>query len=140
MSRLSRQTKAEGTRLVNVFISVLYGEGFWVPKTRGHQLGCMLQSYMITYQRLAGESMKRGWNRFPMVPKAHMLAHCAVQMIQESQRGAWIINPLSMANQQQEDYIGRPCRLSRRVHARKLHIRVMQRSLLACHQAHCEDA
>ena len=125
---------------MNVFVSVLYGEGFWVPKRRGDRLGRMLQSFLMIYQRLAGEAVKRGWNRFPMVPKSHMLAHCGVQMILEAQRGEWVINPLSTANQQQEDYIGRPSRLSRRVHMRRLHMRVLQRSLLASYQAQFEDA
>ena len=120
---------------MNVFIAVLYAEGFWVPSLRGKRLGMMLQSFLLIYQDCASEAVKRGINRFPLVPKSHMLAHCAFQMIEEAAKGSWIQNPISTANQQQEDYIGKPCRLSRRVHVLKIHLRVLQRSLLASHQA-----
>ena len=133
------ETKAKGTVTMNQYISVLYGEGFWIPAPRGEKLGHMLESYMLAYQACAYEAVLRGMSRFPMVPKAHMLAHTADEMIEQSKRGAWIINPLAAANQQQEDFIGRPCRLSRRVSVRSLHLRVIQRSLLACHQAATED-
>ena len=133
--RVLCETKVKGTRLVNVFISVLYAEGFWVPARRGRRLASILQSFLLIYQECAGEALKRSMNRYPLVPKSHMLAHCAFQMMYEAQRGDWIMNPLSTANQQQEDFIGRPCRLSRRVHLRRIHLRVIQRSLLAGRQA-----
>ena len=120
---------------MNVFLAVLYGEGFWIPALRGQRLGEMLRKFLLLYQKSACEAVRRGLNRFPLVPKGHMLAHCAEQMVWEGSRGRWVMNPLSMANQQQEDYIGRPSRLSRRVHASTLHVRVAQRSLLASFQA-----
>ena len=127
--------KDTGTALVNNFLASLYASGFWIPKTPGLALAGMLRGYMMLYQRCACESVRRQINRFPMVPKAHMLSHCAEQMFDEAARSDWIMNPIATGNQQQEDFIGRPCRLSRRVHARRLHRRVMQRSLLAGYQA-----
>ena len=48
---------------------------------------------------------------------------------------AWVINPLSTSVQVQEDFIGRPSRVSRRVDARTVHQRVLDRSLICVQQA-----
>ena len=127
--------EARGTCLINTVTAVLYSEGYWIPSQRGSILARMLHGYLLQYSRLAVLAVKQGLNRWPMVPKLHMLAHTAEQMRTEAQRGSWIQNPLATANQQQEDYIGRPSRLSRRVHASQLHVRVIERSLLASWQA-----
>ena len=123
--------EAECTCLMNVFISTLYSEGFWIPSERGLQLGKMLSKFLNLYGQSAVESHARGLNRFRHIPKGHMLDHTARTMQDQARSAEWIENPLSTANQQQEDYIGRPCRLSRRVHAARLHTRVLQRSLIA---------
>jgi hypothetical protein len=70
-------------------------------------------------------------NRFTMIPKLHYLCHQALRLISESKTGAWSINPVAESVQMQEDFIGRPCRLSRRVNPRACHRRVIDRSLLA---------
>ena len=127
--------QARAAALINTFISVLYSEGFWVRSRRAHVLGRMLRAFLLLYQKCARECWARGMNRFALVPKAHMLSHTAEDLIDQADKASWVINPLSTSNQQQEDYIGRPCRLSRRVHACKLHTRVLERSLLAAYQA-----
>ncbi|CAE7908201.1 unnamed protein product, partial [Symbiodinium necroappetens] len=53
---------AEATRLMNTFISVLYGEGFWIPAERGGRLGRMLEAFMVIYQACASEAVVRGIN------------------------------------------------------------------------------
>ena len=123
--------QAEATGYMNVFISVLYAEGFWVRRQKGQVLGRFLRAFLLLYQRCSAEALKLGLNRFPMMPKGHMLSHTAYDMLNPPDEAAWIANPLSSSNQMQEDYIGRPCRLSRRVHGSKLHRRVLDRSLLA---------
>eukprot|EP00438_Fugacium_kawagutii_P020148 Skav209770 [mRNA] locus=scaffold9:375456:377362:- [translate_table: standard] len=78
----------------------------------------------------------RGKNRFAVVPKLHMLHHGALNLLRESQRAEedntdWTINPLGESVQMEEDWIGRPSRLSRRVAPRLLHYRVCQRMLIS---------
>ena len=116
---------------MNIILSVLYGEGYWIPPARAKQLGLMLRNFLMIYQECAYECLQRRLNRFILVPKIHMMAHPAEELIRDGERGLWSINPLATSNQQQEDFIGRPCRLSRRVHPKRLHTRVMERSLLA---------
>jgi hypothetical protein len=95
----------------------------------------MVRNFLIIYQRCAGWSVEKGLPWFAIVPKAHALAHQGLQLLQEASQGQWATNPLATANQMQEDFIGRPSRISRRVHARRIHTRVMERSLLAAQQA-----
>ena len=120
---------------MNKVISTLYSEGFWIPAELGRKLGQGMVRFLVYYQECAGMCMHREICRFSFIPKTHMIAHQAYMMLWEAQHGEWIRNPLSTGNQQQEDYIGRPARLSRRVHASRAHMRVIQRSLLAYHIA-----
>ena len=125
--------EVKGTRLMNVAMSTLYSEGFWVPSLRGAQLGRMVQGFTKEFQWCAWLAEQRGLNRFSITPKLHMLAHQALDLVEQSASAEWAINPLATANQMQEDFVGRPCRLSRRVHPCRLHLRVLQRTLVAAH-------
>ena len=127
-------SEAKGTQLMNIVLSVLYAEGYWICGCTAKKLGLMMRSFLLTYQECAYECLQRRLNRFILVPKAHMISHTAEGLIDDGTRCQWVPNPLATSNQQSEDYIGRPCRLSRRVHARRLHTRVMDRSLLASYQ------
>ena len=129
------QSQVTATRLMNTVISILYNEGFWIKANLARDLGKMLYKFLACYQTLCKESLKRHVNRFSLTPKCHMLAHTAAELVQQSSVAEWAISPLATANQIQEDYIGRPARLSRRVHQLKLHTRVMERSLLNSFEA-----
>lgn len=67
-----------------------------------------------------------------MTPKVHMLAHAAYSLRSQAQMPGvqWVCNPLSESNQIQEDFIGRPSRLSRRVGVRQVHTSTMYRVLI----------
>ena len=106
-----------------------------MPSDRALKLGNLLTKFLVLYGRMASISHSLGLSRFQHVPKGHMLDHTAFSMTSQAATSAWVENPLATSNQMQEDYIGRPSRLSRRVHVARLHTRVMQRSLLASAQA-----
>ena len=71
-----------------------------------------------------------GKNRFPIMPKLHCLAHVAVELRKQADQSFWVQNPLSASVQLQEDFIGRPSRVSRRVNVRQIHRNVLHRSLI----------
>ena len=126
--------------MMNVAISVLYSEGFWIPSHRAAQIAKMIYAFLACYQTCCAASLKKLVNRFALTPKCHMIAHAADQLEREAAVAAWVTNPLATANQMQEDFIGRPSRLSRRVHQARLHTRVFQRSLLEVfHALHGEN-
>ena len=120
---------------MNRFLSALYREGFWVRRDQGRRLASLIFLFLKCYQLAAAECQRLGKNRFGFTPKIHMLHHSAMRMQHEAEQAQWITNPLSESVQIQEDYIGRPSRLSRRVGMRLLHLRVLQRTLISAEGA-----
>ena len=120
---------------MNVAISLLYSEGYWLPKGRAIAIAGMIDKFLECYQKCCSEALRKNVNRFALVPKAHMIAHVSDRLRRETAQSNWAVNPLATANQLQEDFIGRGARLSRRVHQLKLHTRVIERSLLNVFQA-----
>ena len=116
---------------MNVFLRALYRAGFWIPKEQGIRLSNLFLVFLKCYQLATAQCRERHMNRFALVPKCHMLHHTAIRMRSESQAANYCTNPLSESVQIQEDFIGRPSRLSRRVNINTLHLRVLQRSLIA---------
>ena len=122
---------------MNIVLSVLYAEGFWIPAQMAHRLGIMIRKFLLTYQQCAVLAYRENLNRFGLTPKAHMIAHTGEELIANASKAGsagWVPNPLAESNQVQEDFIGKPSRLSRRVRPARMHLRVMERSLLACYQ------
>lgn len=89
--------------------------------------------FLRLYAELARICHTRRKKRFPLVPKGHYLHHQFLQLLQQSQKAdcTWCFNFLSYAVQQEEDYIGKPSRLARRVSSRSTSLRVIQRAMLA---------
>lgn len=111
-------------------MSTLYSCGYWIPKQDGRTLGNLLYRFLSQYSTCASITLQQHKRRFPMHPKCHMIAHTAHLLISQSMVGDWVENPLATANQLQEDYIGRPARISRRVNIRSIHKSLMMRSLI----------
>ena len=88
--------------------------------------------FLQAYSRLAGHYMRHGKVRYSIMPKLHFVHHCGMWLINGSDKGRWVMSPLATSVQMQEDFIGKPSRLSRRVaSSRLIHTRVMDRSLIA---------
>ena len=129
-------TQAIGTAAMNTALSALYYEGFFIRWHRAIPIAKRWLLFLQKYSQATSIVYRRGLNRFSIVPKLHMLHHGAIRLLREAQRAqtngsVWAINPLSESVQLQEDWIGRPSRLSRRVCPKQIHLRVCQRSLLS---------
>ena len=124
---------------MNTAISAMYHEGFFIRWPRALKISKLWFFFLQKYSQAVSIVYRRGLNRFAIIPKLHMLHHGALKLLRESQRAqedgtTWTINPLSESVQMQEDWIGRPNRLSRRVAPRRVHFRVCQRSLISVMQ------
>lgn len=120
---------------MNTALSTLYNEGFFIRSAKAIKLAKLIVLFLQKYVLAAALCIDRSRVRFAVTAKVHMLHHPAHRMWQEGIAGPWARNPLSESVQMQEDFIGRPSRLSRRVSARLMALRVMQRSLIASMQA-----
>lgn len=118
----------------NLAASVLYRSGVWVRKDAAQRLSHLLFQFLAQYSQCASITLHQQKRRFPLVPKVHMVAHCALEMKLQSEQSIWVENPMQTTNQIQEDYIGRPARISRRVSIRSVHKSLMMRSLIVYQQ------
>lgn len=128
-----------GTRAINTAISALYHEGFFIRWPRALKISKLWLLFLQKYSFASRLTYRRGLSRFALVPKLHMLHHGAMRLLREAQHAetsgtVWTINPLGESVQLQEDWIGRPSRLSRRVCPKVIHTRVCQRSLISAMQ------
>lgn len=126
--------KAKSAVAMNLAMSFMYVTGFWIPREQGLHLANLLLTFLQGYTKLAKLCLQSGKHRFGLMPKLHYLHHASNRLRVEAHRSPWVINPMSESVQIQEDYIGRPSRISRRVDIRQLHMRVVERSLIASQQ------
>ena len=119
---------------MNLSMRFMYSAGFWIRKNQGVRLGEWLLSFLQSYGQCARLCFDAGLNRFSLMPKLHFLHHESLWLI-HAPDAEWVRNPLSNSVQMQEDYVGRPSRLSRRVAVPQVHRRVMDRSLISSYQA-----
>ena len=115
---------------MNIALAVMYHEGFWLRNDKAKKLARYFFFFLRMYQRCAALCHGKGLRRYPLVPKAHFLCHVPVTLENLAERSRWVPNPLATSNQLQEDFVGRPSRISRRVHLRTIARRVLDRSLL----------
>ena len=124
------ETKATATHVMNVAITFMYRAGFWLRSGDAQKLSELLYVFLMKYTRCAYLTLQQRKRRFAMLPKGHMIAHEALRLLAESKRAPWAVNTIVFTNQLQEDYVGRPSRLSRRVNIKNLHWNVMNRMMI----------
>ena len=115
---------------MNMAIGELYKSGYWLASSKGTRIGKLLFSFLGHYSVCARICLQNRKRRFALTPKHHMIAHDAHGLLAQSSQGGWAENPMSRTNQLQEDFIGRPARISRRVAPRSIHKSVMLRALV----------
>ena len=123
--------EVEATSSLNNFLRGLYHEGLFISSGTAGRLAREGLCFLRLYAELAMLSYQRSAKRFPLVPKGHYMHHQCLDLLRQSQKSQWCVSPLLFACQCQEDYVGRPSRLSRRVNPRTTSLRVLQRSFLA---------
>ena len=96
--------------------------------------------FLREYTVLAQMSFRRNQKRFALIPKGHYLHHQLLDLLHQSRRCDWCPNLLLYGCQLEEDYVGRPSRLSRRVSPKTVPLRVLQRSFLALRSAWGDEA
>lgn len=126
-------SEAEGVALINACIHGLYHEGVFIPSERAVDLARKGLRFLRLYAELALECFKRSKKRFPLIPKGHFLHHSFLDLLEQSLSNpdGWTVNVLIYACQSQEDFVGRPSRIARRVNPRTTSLRVLQRVFLA---------
>ena len=117
---------------MHLFLTKLYKEGLWICRRKARELYLHGARFLKLYGQLAHDSFRLSRPLFSLMPNLHRIHHIFFHLADQERGGAtWILSPLSWSCQVEEDFIGRPSRVSRRVSTRLM----MQRTLQRCMQA-----
>ena len=120
---------------MNLAISAMYANGYWLERNLAKSISEQLIFFQKAYAACARMAVESGKRRFAMIPKCHFLHHTAIMLKSQAGRAPWAQNPLGFSVQIQEDFIGRPSRVSRRVDVRQIHRSTLNRCLILALQA-----
>ena len=123
-------TKAgQAAKAINEFFRILYGSEAWLTPDVAMLCGELVLRFLRRYADLAADAHRNGQAFWALYPKMHILQHTGVTLLKFAKECSWIPNPLLFSVQCDEDYVGRPSRLSRRVSAKLCVQRVIERHL-----------
>lgn len=134
------QLIGEGAVAINKCIRRMYASNVFLTPEESGFLGELAFKFLRRYSSLSAACFRDGKNLFKIMPKHHIIHKIAVQLTDARSRGAPMLNPMACSVQMDEDFIGRPSRLSRRVTPRGLTMeRVLERYLQSTYK-HYHDA
>ena len=123
---------------INKFLSKLYRQQVWIPSDQG----LIIAAHGLKFLKYNGICAKAAHaaNRslFLYMPNLHRLHHIVFDLKDQSSRSHQALSPLLFCCQVEEDYIGKPSRVSRRCSPQQLMLRTIQRSLEASYNHYVE--
>ena len=88
---------------------------------------CFLNGYCI----LADYAFSTQWCLYAIIPKAHFTRHIIYELESQLNRGnRWLLSPLIFDCCQNEDFMGRICKMGRRIDARVMGFRILENYLI----------
>ena len=118
-------------RSANECLRLLYWQGLWMQPNIARTIACHGFGFLQTFNKLAATALARNLPRFQVTPKCHMWAHVVHSLRVEAAPEELVLNPISFSCQQDEDFVGRVCALSRVCHPATLHSRTLQKYKVA---------
>ena len=129
------QMAAEATCAMNQCMRMLYeNDSVFLQPDIARRIGELGMRFLRRYASLAQLSHDRNKSLWGLIPKCHVVHHIVVKLLQHSEKNIPSLHPLCHGVQQDEDYVGRPSRLSRRVAPQLASTRVLQRYLLDAYE------
>ena len=130
---------AEAVVSANKFLRILYESDLFLNPQEAVEAGNEGLRFLRRYGRLASASLSQGLSLFGLTPKAHVIHHLSLnELYLPGLAGKACANPVSFSAQMCEDFIGRPSRISRRVHPARVSERCITRVLEASYQKYIE--
>ena len=129
------QHAAQAAGLLNSFLRSLYNSDAFIPGERAISIACDGRGFLRLYRTLAEQAFCNKRALFPLLPKVHSMDHLVMTLAQQGRIKGFALNPMILGNQMEEDFIGRPSRISRRVSPRLPATRSLQRYLIAARTA-----
>lgn len=122
----------EAVRAANACIRAMYSRGVFLSNRDASFIGGIWMRFLRRYSSLAESSRIQGRMLFCLMPKGHAWHHLMLDMVLAADRDnlSHVVSPLCFSCQMDEDFVGRPSRLSRRVRPGAVQVRrVVQRYL-----------
>lgn len=124
--------------LMDRFLSEVYSWELFIPSPEALQLAATGFGFLRSLGRTVEVAFKSRRLLYALMPNYHRLHHIFLSLRLEGQAGPYAFNPLATSTQTDEDFIGRPSRISRRVDARTIVKRTLERALQAAHGKYVE--
>ena len=105
----------EACTAANSMLRLLYNNDLWLTVDVAREAGELGMKFLRRFECLARRSHELGKRMFILQPKCHAFHHLCLDLLHGSQRNEDTLNILAFSCQADEDYIGRPSRISRRV-------------------------
>lgn len=123
---------AEACHAIQACIRGMYSADLFLSPSESHQISELGFRFLRRYEQLAQEAHAQHKNLFVFQPKIHIIPHWLVALSKASKDNRYALNPLGTSCQQNEDFIGRASRVSRKVATSDLSLsRIMDRYLKA---------
>ncbi|CAK9029323.1 unnamed protein product [Durusdinium trenchii] len=115
----------------NMFYHLVHGEGLWMPVSVAQRVVQHGFAGGEGFAALASLAKQRGWHLYKLRPKLHIWVHISTMLEKDCTWTSKVLNPLCWGCWSDEDYIGKCCRVARRLNAGSLIVhRVMTRCLM----------
>jgi hypothetical protein len=125
---------------LNGFLRGLYSHDVWLEPRVARMIGKMGFDFLVRYARLAHMAWREGRLLWVLQPKHHSLHHLVIGILFDAVKGP-VLSTICLSTQADEDFVGRPSRLSRRVTPKVINscTRVVERYLVSAF-SHWVDA
>ena len=129
----------EAAAAANRFLSGVYRQEVWIAARDASRLANFGLLFLSKHGQCVRQAFRSNRHLFLQMPNLHRFHHTVLALKWQGERSKYALNPLALASQADEDYIGRPSRISRHVHARTVVRRALQRGLEAAHDKYVEQ-
>ena len=123
-------------RAKNFLMRSLYESPLWIERSVALDIAQAGFTYLKEQRRLVSLSHRAGRHLFMWQPKTHYLGHIIHSLFRGASECEFALNPLVDSVQMDEDFVGRPSRLSRRVTPKHFigSLRTIERYLILAHE------
>ncbi|CAE7621704.1 unnamed protein product [Symbiodinium sp. CCMP2592] len=125
------QVMSSASEAVGCFMRELLRAPLWLSPEQAQRAGEASLHFLQCYAKLVHIFYTKGECKYNLVPKLHNMHHLSLGLLDSASKGQSATNPLSYACFQDEDFIGRVSRLSRRISPKLLVRRTVERYLIA---------
>ena len=129
----------EASVAINKAVSQMYESSVLLDPSDSAEIGGQGMRFLRRYAELSAAAKNDGRALFVVMPKHHAIQKMMLTLLAKSEQGVPAVNPIALSVQQDEDFIGRPSRVSRRVTSRTpVMVRVMRRYLQSAYRQYLE--